>query len=885
MQIKSVLRLLRRRRLSASQFSHFKFKRLRWLGLGLVAVVVSACGDYQTAPPALPAPSTTTTTTPPTPTDLGAAGFLVDGIASILNSFASFLGQIGIGVLKWFISTVDSLNLTKGGAYRQCQLNSFDVANPVDPLASCAISIYDQFKYLPAALLTLALMYFFFKYTFQGLFGNKRYSVLDYGINVFLVAVLAFALDFIVTVVVDISSQLFLMILTLSATTATDPAATLPNISERLDKLTGLFDISKIHHNNLGVAIVLVAVCLPAMLSLLVIGVFLFLRVILFLIYFLMGVPAVTARLAEETTPFFEMWYKGLLKLAVSSLPIAIVLRLAIEVAGVIQTSSAEPIQYIIMVLIITLLFLAGGLWSVYLIRGELRGAISTVKGVKSAVGQLASRTFGQSGGSGAWASGAGTPSSSRAASSPNPASDSRAAAGNAPKPTSASPSAFGPVGSAGGNPSGSGSSNGPALTPQLLASAISTGMTQAMQSQQARQERTAGAILTQMSAIRVGLDELKAGLRHLNEQTSQASSQALARQSPSVGQSQGGTETGTGTQRGIEAQTQLRLATAMEQLVGELRQLRSSSSASASATSQSFASPSPSPSHLPSASGRGARSRPLPLPLNLNRAFYEGGGGEAQEQADLIGGPATYNQAAAYQPTSPRRGQSLYYTYTPPTAPPSPVGPADHYNRVSYPNPRLNYGTTTSAEAETGVGVAAPSRSGRRPLVGLGPIVGTAEPGVARPLSPLGVGAGAVGVAGSSEANPTNNSNNEGSSSGGTSRSPSPFAPIGGVGGNGYASYLSGSGELTRPRWQPQTRSWEVVGSAGPGQVVETRARQGGGQGQPPNSTNRKFRPSATMVINPNTGLPYQSTGAAASQAPSSPSNQSTRLKPTRTA
>src|SRR5438105_4803121 len=82
------------------------------LALTILSLAVAACGDYTTDAPAIPPPPPANLGKTLNKTNFGPADFLVSGIADFLNSFASFLGQIGVGVLKWFISTAESLNLT-----------------------------------------------------------------------------------------------------------------------------------------------------------------------------------------------------------------------------------------------------------------------------------------------------------------------------------------------------------------------------------------------------------------------------------------------------------------------------------------------------------------------------------------------------------------------------------------------------------------------------------------------------------------------------------------------------------------------------------------------------------------------------------------------------
>jgi len=521
------------------------------LGLSLsLSFLLTAC-SYDTAgnssgnPTPVTAPSFTGGK--PQPTNLGAASFLVDGIAGFLNDLAKFIGQVGIGIFKWFITTAEGFDLTRSGNFRQCSISNLNLTNAADPLVGCAVSLFDQIKYLPAALLSFAFLYFALKYLFRGLVGGAVPSFWDFVINVFVTTLFAFNLDFVITAIVDIFSKLFFFIVSyspsptsVSSGTAGGTATGTGELADGLDALAALFDISKIHNNNLAVAAVLVLVCLPAMLSLIIMAVFFFTRFILFLIYFILGVPAITARLFDETAFFFGSWWKGLLKLAASSLPLAFVIKLGIAVSTALASSSSggggggssstapDPIFYIVSMLIITLIFLLGAAYAFWMLTSDLREAAQVATQVRERASGIVERFSGNGAGSSTT-----TTSTSRTAT--NTAASAGGKGGtnqpqtqktaNNKQPSSSLPLAL-PAAAASTSSSGAGSGGSapvvasPPLTSQMLSTAISTGLTQAFTAQNVQNERVSGALLNQLTGLRIVLEEIRAGMRNISQQS-----------------------------------------------------------------------------------------------------------------------------------------------------------------------------------------------------------------------------------------------------------------------------------------------------------------------------------------------------------------------------
>jgi len=242
-----------------------------------------------------------------------------------------------------------------------------------------------------------------------------------------------------------------------------------------------LFDLNEsLHHKDVGALLLMVILTVPAMLSFLVIGVFFFIRVLLFLLFFLMGVPAVAARLTAETAFFFDVWWKGLLKLAATSLPIAVILRIAIEVSNSISVSGNNLIGYIVLMIIITLLFVMGGMYAIWIMKSEIRSASRNVVALKQGVVQLKERYI---------AGGASSATSPSKGETKTPTGKPSAAFGEKPQTEKGS-----------GSSDRFRSNNTPALplTAQVMTQAISTGMTQAFQRQQATTERQVGGALSQ---------------------------------------------------------------------------------------------------------------------------------------------------------------------------------------------------------------------------------------------------------------------------------------------------------------------------------------------------------------------------------------------------
>jgi hypothetical protein len=218
-----------------------------------------------------------------------------------------------------------------------------------------------------------------------------------------------------------------------------------------------------------------------------------------------MGVPAVAARLTSETAFFFEAWWRGLIKLAATSLPIAVILRIAIEVAKNISVSGDNLIQYIVLLLIITLLFGAGGMYAFWIMKSEIRTAVSNGAALKQGVGQLKERYV------------AGGNTSTTVTPSARPAKVGKyMTAGTNPPVAQAQASSSTTAFSTTQRPTGT-----IPMTAQVMTQAISTGMTQAFQRQQATNDRAVGGVLSQLSGLRVAVDEIRGQLRQIS-QTSQ---------------------------------------------------------------------------------------------------------------------------------------------------------------------------------------------------------------------------------------------------------------------------------------------------------------------------------------------------------------------------
>jgi len=215
--------------------------------------------------------------------------------------------------------------------------------------------------------------------------------------------------------------------------------------------------------------------------------------------------------LTAETAFFFDVWWKGLLKLAATSLPIAVILRIAIEVSNSISVSGNNLIGYIVLMIIITLLFVMGGMYAIWIMKSEMRSAVRNVGALKQGVVQLKERYI--AGG----ATSAASPSKGAAKTSTGKPS---AAIGEKPQTEKGSSDRFR-------------SNNTPALplTAQVMTQAISTGMTQAFQRQQATTERQVGGALSQLSQIKVGLDEIKSGQRQQGQTNPNQEMESLLQQ------------------------------------------------------------------------------------------------------------------------------------------------------------------------------------------------------------------------------------------------------------------------------------------------------------------------------------------------------------------
>jgi len=818
-------------------------------GLALV-LVLSGCG-YDTGAPTIPPSTPNQIVTKET--DFGAGNFIRDGLISLLESFAHLMGFVGVGVLKWFINTIEGFNLTREGSYRQCQ-TTFDAANPVDPLSSCAIQVYDAFKFLPLAVLSVTLLYFLLKYTFQGIFRSGQLSITDFLNNVLITTVIAFNLDYLVTMVVDISSKLFLLILSSSGASPMDVGAgifgqlkdmgiaiaavgfclmallagvlltfgglntrwksqgfdilkygliglmgiatlslTIPalvdllslasgsnppvggstpiqSMDAQLNNLQKLFDLNEsLHHKDVGALLLMVILTVPAMLSFLVIGVFFFIRVLLFLLFFLMGVPAVAARLTAETAFFFDVWWKGLLKLAATSLPIAVILRIAIEVSNSISVSGNNLIGYIVLMIIITLLFVMGGMYAIWIMKSETRSAVRNVGALKQGVVQLKERYI---------AGGATSAASPSKGETKTPNGKSSAAFGEKPQTEKSSSDRFR-------------SNNTPALplTAQVMTQAISTGMTQAFQRQQATTERQVGGALSQLSQIKVGLDEIKSGQRQQGQTNPNQEMESLLQQL---------LEATRRRQTETKRQTEITSHPTPFPAGGGARQFSSFEEGQGRETN--YASPSRSPRRRNSA-------KPLATPLFV-----------PPEEGNTMPLPASGRYAGGNGETYNARGQGRRIAPSPLVTPlVSSSGPGPTPSSQGGSSPSLTPSQTPSSDGAS----LTPSRA----------------QGAARRTDTRRTATRPGPVDTATRRDPVTPSQ--------TATPESASTPTGSVG----AALPPPAAPPARPVYLPAERAWRRPDGGG---SISTR----------PTGPDRSWNANAAMIINPNTGMPYSGQG-----------------------
>jgi hypothetical protein len=446
----------------------------------------------------------------PKPTNFGPADFLAKGITNIINGMSVGLGNIGVLALRYYITSTNSFNLTTTAPFgRQCVAQAPTPGDPTSPnefqslLTGCAIQTYDNLKYLPLALLIVSALIFLVKYSVQGFTNKIRLSLSDFGWTVILSLFLVFYLDLIFTLLIDFVTGLFVAIL--SATP--DGATTDVNLAlNSLNKLVNLFDISKYHNDDIGLAVVLlVMVVVPTVFCFLIIGIFFFLRAVAILVWFVVGTFAISANLFSETRFFFDRWWQRLLKILASIFIPAILLRICIEIATNIQ-STTKVGDYILIMFFIGLMLFGGAIASIFFMVGEIKDIKNSAVQLKRVVTSIA--TTAAAAGTGGATAVAGTAVRTTAP-KPQPSYSVRVTkpevaqlpAANLPALTApATPNLLAPA----------------PLTPQLLTNAVNMGMTQAFKQQQSVNERAIGAILSQVGSMKVALADVSSTMRQM---------------------------------------------------------------------------------------------------------------------------------------------------------------------------------------------------------------------------------------------------------------------------------------------------------------------------------------------------------------------------------
>ena len=358
------------------------FNKLKWLVLCPLVFLLTACAyDNGSGIPTQTLPSPPPLSADIKKTDLGPASFVVDGVLSALRAVASGIGQVAVGIMKWFVQLSSSVNFTSGG--QSCKVS----ANPIEPLVGCSLAMYGAIKWIPVAFITLFLAFYFIKYSLQGVFGRLvKVGIVEYSVRMILLLFVSSSLDWLLSFLTDISNQMFLLLLSsdfnTTGTGTSSGTISLPNLADGLTKLNDLFLIKQYDQDNIGFCLLLVTLCILLAIPMIGIGMFFFLRLLLFVFYLLMGPWICLAAMLEEVGgSVFMNYIMRLGKLAASILPPALILRLGLEYGKGLSTlnGGATPgaLEFIFTLLVLFFIFFVGFILSFWMAGSGIKGAFS----------------------------------------------------------------------------------------------------------------------------------------------------------------------------------------------------------------------------------------------------------------------------------------------------------------------------------------------------------------------------------------------------------------------------------------------------------------------------------------------------------------------------
>ncbi|HEX2912247.1 MAG TPA: type IV secretion system protein [Chloroflexia bacterium] len=303
--------------------------------------------------------------------DWGILNILRDAIINLVTGLASLVGNIAISILSWLLDSARAVRFDyptnlNGVNLRTCTPDTQLIS--IEPLARCGAFVFDDLVTgVFGMLVCLSFFLFLAKYMLQGLFPQFQSSMFSFFVKAVGVTLLVLNLDWLLTMVLDISTQVFLFIL------GTD--------NTKLDKLQPLFNIGPdLHKNNVAFAILLSLLAIVVAIPLLLTGLFFLIRALTLIFWFVVSPLAVASLMTDETAPFFSQWKNRFIGMAVAPLPIAVVMRIGVVLQQNFKDFAANPLQLIIMMLAVALLFCISIYMGWNLFMSEMRRNVGTAR-------------------------------------------------------------------------------------------------------------------------------------------------------------------------------------------------------------------------------------------------------------------------------------------------------------------------------------------------------------------------------------------------------------------------------------------------------------------------------------------------------------------------
>ena len=385
--------------------------------LVITTLLLASCGDGPTDYHTVGQNSTTGSKTPvtltcnaaqggffcPTRTNWGFVDFIREFIQNLVIGIASFVGNLTIAILTWLLQSAQSVRFN----YTDNRVCPAPPAPPspgttppfvgvtLEPLAHCAVQLYDILKFAPFALWAIPFFAIILQLQVSEIFPAVGETHLGkFFVRLAGVCGLSLILDGLVTIVIDVPFRIFLWILTVDGTSLSHPgfgfetASTVDVTTAALNKLADLFTVNpNIVRGDLIYVIILSVVAFLTSIPLLCIGLYFLARALTLIVWFCFGPLAVTSLLLPQTSSFFEQWSGRLISMSVSILPSAVIFRLAIILDTSVKDGgfSSDPFQFILIEVAMLILFGIGGIICFKLFVGEVRHIREAVRVGRSA--------------------------------------------------------------------------------------------------------------------------------------------------------------------------------------------------------------------------------------------------------------------------------------------------------------------------------------------------------------------------------------------------------------------------------------------------------------------------------------------------------------------